>query len=324
MNSSNQLQLRSLNTIYKPKQKRSLAQSILGFFRGLWRLRYRVYAIIVLLAMLPILYASNLNIPNNIDAIGFNELNKNFLFTTISDQNNFYPQQVATLSDNTTSFFLTSEIEDQNIADILSRFQISANEQVELNKLAPLDTLIPAPKNPQQQNFLKYPKYNINTPIIYSGLDDLFNRKADGSIDFSSPIEEDLSQGPLSNPIQRLLVDGIVHIAFTPLPGEIGNSYIVGHSSNFSSVQSSYNFIFKPIERRSEVGEEFILWDKQGRELTFKVFEVKEILENDTQEAYKTFGDRRVVTLQTSILEFVPGQGLQPTKRWLTRGELIL
>ncbi|NJK71317.1 MAG: hypothetical protein HC932_03645 [Thermales bacterium] len=44
----------------------------------------------------------------------------------------------------------------------------------------------------------------------------------------------------------------------------------------------------------------------------------------NTKEAYKTFGNKRVVTLQTSILELVPGLGLQPTKRWLTRGELIL
>ena len=120
------------------------------------------------------------------------------------------------------------------------------------------------------------------------------------------------------------MVDGIVHIAFTADPGDIGNSYIVGHSSNFSSVKSDYNTIFKPIESVSKPGEEFILWDDCGRELKFKVFETLRIEEGDVNEAYKIYPDKRVVTLQTSILTFVPGKGLTPTHRWLTRGELVM
>ncbi|NJK71318.1 MAG: hypothetical protein HC932_03650 [Thermales bacterium] len=261
MNRFKQNQLSSLNLKHKPKPKNLGVFSIASFFRGLWRLRYRFYAIIVLIALLPLLYASNLNIPNNIDIIGQKSTSSNFLYTVVNSNNSDFPFLVETLGDKFSSYFLKNEKNNQDISEILARFQISANEQIELNKLAPLEQLVPAPKNPQQKNFLKYPKYNINTPIIYSQLTDLFQTKADGSIDFSKPVEEDLSQGPLSNPIQRLLVDGIVHIAFTPQPGEIGNSYIVGHSSNFSSVQSSYNSIFKPIERRSEIGEEFILWE---------------------------------------------------------------
>jgi hypothetical protein len=57
--------------------------------------------------------------------------------------------------------------------------------------------------------------------------------------------------------------------------------------------------------------------------MKFKVFEAITIRAEDTEIAYKSFGDRRVVTLQGSVLEIVNGF-LQPTKRWLTRGELVL
>jgi hypothetical protein len=81
---------------------------------------------------------------------------------------------------------------------------------------------------------------------------------------------------------------------------------------------------FKPLERRSQVGEEFVIYDRFGRELKFQVFEAFEIGEQGSDLALQNYPDKRVVTLQTSILEFIPGQGFKPTKRWLTRGELAV
>ena len=129
-------------------------------------------------------------------------------------------------------------------------------------------------------------------------------------------------------PIQIKLRDGVVHLTeevhpYSVMPGEIGNSYIVGHSSNYSWVKSNYNEIFKPLEKRTQVGEEFIIYDKYGRELKFKVFETILIEETDTATAFKLFEGRRVVTLQTSVLTWRGGV-LIPTHRWLTRGELVL
>ena len=188
-----------------------------------------------------------------------------------------------------------------------------------------LDELLPRPESAQQVNLLRYPKYDITAPIVYSNLTDIFETNSDGSINTSKPIEENIAKnGPLGHPIQKLLVNGIVHMAFSPLPGELSDqmsSYIVGHSSNYPSVKSDYNYIFKPLESTSQPGEEFIIYDQSGRELKFKVFETEKIAEEDSTEAYKSFPGRRVVTLQTSILGYKNGQ-LAATHRWLTRGEL--
>lgn len=300
----------------------SLKNSLLS----LWRSRSRLYALLVLVALTPFLYAGSQNIPQRVRVFGSQTVSSNFLFDALEDEiggSDLAARTVRTARSFNYFDQAPTSNQRQNAA-LFSQVGLSAEDQLRLQQAASLDELLACPQNPQQQNFLRYPQYNINTPIIYSELTDLFQTNPDGSINYTAPIEEDLNQGPLSNPIQRLLVDGIVHIAFTAKPGEVGNSYIVGHSSNYSSVRSDYNTIFKPIERISQPGEEFIIWDECGRELLFRVFETKAILEDEVEEAYRIYPERRVVTLQTSILEFVPGIGLYPTKRWLTRGELVL
>jgi hypothetical protein len=296
-------------------------------------LKYRIFIILVLLISTPVIYASNANAPQSIEAIGYEKLSTNGIVTKISKigfgSNGSSLGQIAQeIAANRYNFLYSKDINSNQ--EVLKNIQGVVAGQIEKSKKAPLNDLVPIPENPQLVNFLRYPKYNINVPVQYAGLKDLFetNDKGEFLKDKNGgyiPFEENVARdGPLGVPIQRLLVDGIVHIPFTPQPGEIGNSYIVGHSSNYSSVNSKYNYIFKPLEQISQPGEEFYVYDKNGRELKFNVFETKAILEKDVSEAYKDFGDRRVVTLQCSILEFVPGQGLQPTKRWLTRGELVL
>ena len=296
-------------------------------------LRVRFFVIFVLLVSTLSLHADNFNSPRNVDAIGYETLSSNGIYSIISKTGfGNSSSSVGKLAQGIASIpsdFRFINDTDPTSQTTLTNIQGVVNSEIQLSKSRPLKDLIAAPDSPRLQNFLVYPKYNINVPIIYAGLKDLFQTNSNGDLLKDNkgnfvPYEENIPRdGPLGVPIQRLLVDGIVHIGFTALPGEIGNSYIVGHSSNFSSVQSSYNYIFKPLESRSEPGEEFIVYDKSGRELKFKVFETKEILEADVTEAYKIYGDRRVVTLQCSILEYVNGT-LQPTKRWLTRGELVL
>lgn len=200
--------------------------------------------------------------------------------------------------------------------------------KTELDKLPPqpknISEIVPVPAECEKKNWLSYPKYNVETPINYAGFKDLFNNKQNGDSNLNDPIVESpsaITRGNyLSVPIQKLLVQGIVHLAGSPFPGQVGNSYIVGHTSNFPQVRSDYNKIFKPFERKSEVGEEFYVWDYRCRKLKFRVFEVSNILAEDIDAAYKNFGDKRVVTLQGSILD----ANFQPTRRWLTRGELVI
>jgi Sortase domain len=187
-----------------------------------------------------------------------------------------------------------------------------------------LDSLVAKPSSCEKKDWLSFPKYKVEAPVKYASFQDLYNSNRDKTININSPIIEDpaaIARGNyLSVPIQRLLQAGIVHMPESPFPGQVGNSYIVGHTSNFPSVKSNYNYIFKPFERTSKIGDEFWVWDIDCRKMKFRVFDVKNILAEDLETAYKNFGDRRVVTLQGSILD----ANYQPTRRWLTRGELVL
>jgi hypothetical protein len=200
-----------------------------------------------------------------------------------------------------------------------------------LGQLPKLKELVPAPINPEKYNHLYYPKYEINANIVYSQASDF------DIIDPGAPC----SAKSMNTPIQKLVKEGIVHLYGSPLPGEvrypedpgevygfdskgiqqrgsgIGNSYIVGHSSECT--QHAYTKIFEPLMQRSQIGEEFYIWDQQGRKLKFVVFDVRQIDDTDTKEAYKRYDDRRVVTLQTSV--FITMNNID---RWLTRGELVL
>jgi hypothetical protein len=290
--------------------------------KSLWALRYRAYLVLLLVCLLPIFAANNANFQQTITFLGFKVMRINPIYSLIQP----FDQSITDIvKDIISQEKTTINLTGINVAELEEGLQ----NQLDIARKQPLDSLIPRPINPAIKAFFKYPDYNINAPVIYSKLEDFFETNADGSFKRNDkgqfiPIEEkaeDIARGNYESvPIQRLLKDGIVHIAYTVDPGEIGNSYIVGHTSNFSSVQSAYNFIFKPIERRSKVGEEFVVYDKYGRELKFKVFEVLEIGAEDTKTAYKRYEDKRVVTLQGSILD----SNFQPTKRWLTRGELVL
>ena len=188
-----------------------------------------------------------------------------------------------------------------------------------------LDQIIQAPQIPEKKSWLSYPSLGIEVPIVYSSLEDLFQTNKDGSLNFTKPIEE--SRSALNNgnyestTFQQKLTQGVLHLTYSPAPGELGNSYIVGHSSNYISVQSGYNQIFAPMVQKTQPGDKFTIYDSEGRKLNFKVFEALPVGQKEVNVAYKSYDDRRVVTLQASILTKV-GNTWQPTQRWLTRGEL--
>lgn len=331
-----------------------------NFFRKIWQFRYRVYSLLVILIIVPILfYANDINIPENIavEGLGY-EISQSNLFasqlrrinktTTIpqkeddlkADRIEFKEGQMVIYDKNgkiiteqlRKAGFNLGFISSQPFVDMGENLNITAQAVIDLEEKIqegevakgpenpPLDTLIPRNQNPGAlTNLLVYDKYKIRVPVIYSGLEDLFDKNADQTFNFNSP--RDTSDG--NSPVQQKLIKGIVHLGYTPMPGEVGNSYIVGHSSNYSWVKSPYNYVFAPLKERSQVGETFEIYDNYGRELKFRVFEVKKIADDDVTEAYKSYDNKRVVTLQTSILGTRNGQ-IAATHRWLTRGELIL
>ena len=93
------------------------------------------------------------------------------------------------------------------------------------------------------------PKINLEVPVVY-GL---------------SSISEDA--------VQDGLEDGVVHYATTPEPGEIGNSVIVGHSSNNILNSGKYKFAFVLL-RRLEKDDTFFI-HKDGIRYTYKIYDKK-------------------------------------------------
>jgi Sortase domain len=200
-----------------------------------------------------------------------------------------------------------------NIPKIPANFDGSA--EIPKKRLA---DIIPVPAKPEKKNFISYPEYKVEVPLVYTNLEDRFEKNADSTINFNKTFTDDSA----STPIQQKLKKGVILEPMAPQPGETGNSYISGHTSNYSYVDSQWNTAFKPLESKTKVGEKFYVYDCEGRKLSFKVVEAKEIKAEDTDEAWKDYPDKRIVTLQGSILRKDAKGVLMPTHRWLTRGEL--
>jgi sortase A len=111
------------------------------------------------------------------------------------------------------------------------------------------------------------PKINLEVPVVF---------------DLNSIEEDD---------IQDALEDGVVHYATTPNPGEIGNSVIVGHSSNNILNSGKYKFAFVLLKRLEP--EDIFYVQHEGVRYTYKVYS-KEIVPPtdvsvlDTQERANT------------------------------------
>ena len=212
----------------------------------------------------------------------------------------------------------------------------STKPQTKLEEFIPKKTdLEPQDVEPKtnlvKKNLLVFPKYKIEAPIIHLTFDDMYPRDKLGNTNFAEevnyPLDRTNCQNPAyrdtCHPVQKALEKGVVHLPMSVHPGEIGTSYIAGHTSNWQFIKSSYNSIFKPMEGQTKVGEDFFVYDNWGRKLKFRIFESLEIRADNLVEAYRKFGDRRTITLQGSVLKWTNG-GLQPTHRWLSRGELVV
>lgn len=81
---------------------------------------------------------------------------------------------------------------------------------------------------------LLIPKIGVNAPIIFA----------------ESKVESE---------IQKALERGIVHYQGTAQPGEVGNSFLTGHSSNYWWATGSYNYVFVVLDKMT-VGDQAIVY----------------------------------------------------------------
>ena len=103
-------------------------------------------------------------------------------------------------------------------------------------------------------SFLVIPKIGVNVPIV-----------------FAQSIDETSVQDGLQN--------GVVHYVNTANPGEEGNSFITGHSSNYWWNKGSYNYIFANLGRLA-IGDQAKIY-YNGNKYLYQVTEVKVVPPSD-------------------------------------------
>lgn len=98
---------------------------------------------------------------------------------------------------------------------------------------------------------------------------------------------------------QEALQVGIVHYPGTAKPGEYGNAFYFGHSSDFAYKAGKYKTVFALLPQIG-LGETIEITDMQGRKFVYEVFNT--LVVSPTQTEVLSQGDRseRLLTLQTS------------------------
>lgn len=98
---------------------------------------------------------------------------------------------------------------------------------------------------------------------------------------------------------QTALKDGVVHFPGTALPGEDGNVYIFGHSSDYTWSQGEYKNIFALLPK-IKPGDSILISDALGQLFTYSVTGTLVVSPKETGVLDQQAGKVRMLTLQTS------------------------
>lgn len=128
--------------------------------------------------------------------------------------------------------------------------------------------LIPQLANSDQTEGLKIDKISLNAPIIWN-------------------VDE--------NDILENLKSGVVHYKGTSLPGEGGNVFLTGHSSNYFWIKSDYNQVFSLLDKLDR--SDRISINYQNKIYTYEVIDKKEVKPSQVEVLNST--KTEVLTLMT-------------------------
>ncbi len=112
------------------------------------------------------------------------------------------------------------------------------------------------------------------------------------------------------------LQQGVVQYPGTALPGQLGNMYVFGHSSDYSWAKGSYRTVFAKLPD-IKIGSEIKITDGAGRLYTYQVNKTVVVLPTDTQYLSQYNYQKKLLTIQTS---YPVGTAL---KRFLVIAELV-
>ena len=99
--------------------------------------------------------------------------------------------------------------------------------------------------------------------------------------------------------LQIALTEGVVHYPGTALPGDFGNAFYFGHSSDFPTKPGNYKTVFALLPE-IKIGDAINITDRVGRLFVYEVIDKQ--IANPNQTEFLSQGDRneQLLTLQTS------------------------
>ncbi len=98
---------------------------------------------------------------------------------------------------------------------------------------------------------------------------------------------------------QLALQNGIAHFPGTAMPGQAGNAYFLGHSSDYLWSQGSYKDVFAKL-MAIEIGEEIEVTNASGTPFVYVVTGTKVVSPKDLSVLSQGDGTKKFLTLQTS------------------------
>jgi LPXTG-site transpeptidase (sortase) family protein len=118
------------------------------------------------------------------------------------------------------------------------------------------------------------------------------------SLGIDAPLVYDVG-GTSEAAFQKALRRGVVHYPGSALPGELGNAYFFGHSSDYAWAQGSYKTVFALLPK-IKVGDRVEIASADGTTQTFVVREAKVVAKDDRTVLSQGGRKKRMLTLQTS------------------------
>jgi LPXTG-site transpeptidase (sortase) family protein len=98
---------------------------------------------------------------------------------------------------------------------------------------------------------------------------------------------------------QEALMDGVVHYPGTALPGEFGNVYIFGHSSDYRWSKGSYKTVFALLTK-IKTGDDILITNHEGIPFHYIVNGTSIVSPTDVHVLDQQGNTKKLLTLQTS------------------------
>ena len=98
---------------------------------------------------------------------------------------------------------------------------------------------------------------------------------------------------------QAALINGVVHYPGTAMPGQAGNAYFFGHSSDFIWSKGHYKTVFAVLPK-IKIGDTILITDPSGTPFIYTAVKTAIVSPNDVSVLQQNQDGQKLLTLQTS------------------------